>query len=76
VDVLDPWADPHEAQEEYGIALLREAPERSYDAVVLAVAHKAFDAGQPENIRRYAKPNGIVYDVKRALPRGAADARL
>jgi UDP-N-acetyl-D-galactosamine dehydrogenase len=42
VEVYDPHADKLEVKEEYGLGLINE-PEGEYDAVVLAVKHKAFD---------------------------------
>jgi UDP-N-acetyl-D-galactosamine dehydrogenase len=43
--------------------------------VVLAVAHREFKA-LGAGVREYAKPGGVVYDVKSALPRDAVDGRL
>jgi len=42
VSVYDPWANSNEVKHEYGLELLTAMPEKKYDAVVLAVAHKAF----------------------------------
>ncbi|MFN7019659.1 MAG: nucleotide sugar dehydrogenase, partial [Fimbriimonadales bacterium] len=76
VDVLDPWCSPQEAQHEYGLTLLSEPAEQSYDAIVLAVAHEQFRCLGSAGIRAWLKPNGVVYDVKHVLPREAADGRL
>jgi UDP-N-acetyl-D-galactosamine dehydrogenase len=77
VDCYDPWIDRPEAKHEYGIHCLPEAPAPdSYDAVILAVAHRDFiDIGAP-GIRRWAKPKSILYDVKSVLPVDAVDGRL
>ncbi|HHT12031.1 MAG TPA: Vi polysaccharide biosynthesis UDP-N-acetylglucosamine C-6 dehydrogenase TviB, partial [Propionibacterium sp.] len=40
VDVHDPWADPDEARQHYGIALVEEPDAGAYDGIVLAVAHQ------------------------------------
>ncbi len=40
VDVIDPGASAHEVKEEYGIEL-KKKPSGKYDAVILAVSHKA-----------------------------------
>ncbi|MCB9411259.1 MAG: nucleotide sugar dehydrogenase [Actinobacteria bacterium] len=77
VDVLDPWVDAKEAEMEYGITLVdsRQMPTGTYDAVVLAVAHEQFtDPGF--DVRAWLAEDGLVYDVKGALPAGVADARL
>jgi len=76
VDVFDPWADPAEAQREYGIELLAEIGEGDYEAVVLAVAHRQFREMAPEQIRRYGREGAVLYDVKSVLPRSVADGRL
>ena len=77
VDVYDPWVGVDDAKHEYGLDLLREAPTPgAYDAVVLAVAHREFHAMGPEAIRKLAKPEGVLFDVKCALPHGTADGRL
>lgn len=76
VDVFDPWVDAEEAQSEHSLTLIDEPGEGSYDAVVLAVAHREFIALGADGIRRFVKRGGIVYDVKCVLPRTAVDARL
>jgi UDP-N-acetyl-D-galactosamine dehydrogenase len=42
VTVYDPWANPEEVKQEYGLDILRQMPEGNFDAIVLAVAHKEF----------------------------------
>lgn len=63
IDAVDPWADPAEFEEEYGISLKPEIG-ANYDAVVLAVNHTTYaDLGIPylKNIMGTA---GLLYDVK------------
>ena len=77
VDVYDPWVSVDEAKHEYDLDLLREAPKAGdYDAVVLAVSHRQFQAMGPASIRGLCKPDGVLFDVKSALPYGTADGRL
>ncbi len=77
VDVYDPWVAAEEAKDEYGLELLTSAPKAgAYNAVILAVPHREFVIEGAEAIRRWAMPDGIVYDVKSVLPRGSADIRL
>ncbi|WP_447754589.1 Vi polysaccharide biosynthesis UDP-N-acetylglucosamine C-6 dehydrogenase TviB [Sphingopyxis fribergensis] len=76
VDVYDPMIDPVEAKREFDIAPI-EAPDRGqYDAIMLAVAHNDFGAVRLEEIREFGKENCVVYDLKYALNREIADARL
>jgi UDP-N-acetyl-D-galactosamine dehydrogenase len=76
VDVHDPWADPHEAEAEYGIRLQTDPQAGDYQGVILAVAHECFRAQGSEAIRRFAAPGGIVFDVKGVFPAAASDLRL
>ncbi|OQX31027.1 MAG: Vi polysaccharide biosynthesis protein VipA/TviB [Candidatus Sedimenticola endophacoides] len=76
VDVHDPWAADAEAQAEYGVGLIPEPVEGSYDAVIVAVAHRQFVALGAEGVRRLCKPGGVVYDVKQILPKAEVDGRL
>jgi UDP-N-acetyl-D-galactosamine dehydrogenase len=76
VDVYDPWANPEEVREEYGIDLVRELPAGKYDAVVIAVAHREFKTMGAQAIRVLTKPEGVLFDVKYALPHDAVDDYL
>lgn len=73
VDVYDPWADPEEVEEEYGVKLLSEPSKASYTAVVFAVAH---DKMKAMDVRSFVKKNGVVYDVKSFLDPSSVDGRL
>jgi UDP-N-acetyl-D-galactosamine dehydrogenase len=72
VDLYDPWVDPKEVKQEYGIDVVSDLPDGPFAAVILAVAHKEFLS---LDVRSFA-PNGIVYDVKGILPKEIIDARL
>ena len=76
VDVHDPWATPAHAQAEYGIAVVEHPEAGKYDAVVMAVAHDQFIALGADGVRAFAKPGAVLFDVKRALPRGSVDGCL
>ena len=76
VDTYDPWANPKEVKNEYGISLVSEEQlktKETYDAIVLAVAHDSF-AGL--NIKSMKGDKTIVYDVKGILPLDIIDERL
>jgi UDP-N-acetyl-D-galactosamine dehydrogenase len=69
----DPWVQSEEVAHEYGGLVVHSAlPQGTYDAVVLAVAHREFEALD----LRALTPQGLVYDVKGLLPKGASDWRL
>jgi UDP-N-acetyl-D-galactosamine dehydrogenase len=76
VDVYDPWVDPEEAQEEYGVTPVSELQEGTYDAVIVAVAHKEFVTMGIEKIRALGKSKHILFDVKHIFPKESVDARL
>ncbi len=76
VHIHDPWVSAHEAQEEYGLTLVDEPEAGTYDAVILAVSHKQFIALGADGIRRFGKPDAVLFDVKRALPRAMVDDSL
>lgn len=76
VTVFDPWADPEDVMREYGRKSVKDAaeiPEKEYDAVVLAVAHRDF---RDFDVRRCLKEKAVVFDIKGFLPRELVDGRL
>lgn len=76
VDVYDPWVGAEDARQEYGIELVDLPSPGAYDAVVLAVAHDRFVELGAGGIRAFAKPNAVLFDVKRILPRTDIDGCL
>ncbi len=62
--VHDPLADPQDAQSTYGIRLLRDLPV-NVDAVILAVAHRAYAEAGSAAVKEILTPDrGVVIDVK------------
>ncbi|NHN76473.1 Vi polysaccharide biosynthesis UDP-N-acetylglucosamine C-6 dehydrogenase TviB [Azotobacter chroococcum] len=76
VDVYDPWVDADEAQRAYDIRPLSAPPANAYDGIVLAVAHHQFRSMGAPNIRRFGKPDHVLYDLKYLLKPDEADLRL
>ena len=76
VDVHDPWADPAEADAEYGVELVQEPEAGAYDAIILAVGHQQFVEMGAEALRGYGRENHVLYDLKYVLAPAAADVRL
>ncbi len=76
VEVYNPWIDADEAEHEYGLRPIAAPQKGAYDAIVLAVAHKAFKELGPDQIRAFGKPDSVISDVKGVLPQGTADLRL
>lgn len=73
ITVFDPWADIAQVEHEYGIKVVNELSAECFDAVILAVAHKAFAELDVEGL---LNENAAVYDVKGALDRDIVDGRL
>ncbi len=74
IDVYDPWADSEEVKQAYGIALIKSEHElgiSTYDAVILAVAHKEFEAIEFSNSTKQ-----IVFDIKTLFDQEIVDGRL
>lgn len=76
VSVHDPWVDPAEAKSEYGIELIAEPDENTYDAIVLAVAHKEFNCSGPGKLRSFGRAAHVLYDLKHVLLSEESDLRL
>ena len=73
ITIYDSWANADHVRHEYGLEVVNELPDKKYDAVILAVAHKEFLDMDMKNL---IKENGVVYDVKGILPKDIVDARL
>ncbi len=76
VDIYDPWANADEARHEYGVELIRQPQQSTYDAIVIAVAHREFRELGSAGIRALGKSNCVLYDVKHVLRREEVDGRL
>ncbi|WP_304343537.1 nucleotide sugar dehydrogenase [Chryseobacterium koreense] len=71
VTIYDPWANPDEVKQEYGLRsrnVLQDphsaTPPPKFDAVVLGVAHREF---LDLDLQPYLRENSVVYDVKGIL---------
>ena len=73
VTVFDPWADPKEVHQVYGIEAVNQLPNKKYDGIVLAVAHDEFLS---INLKEIKKELSVVYDVKGILLKEMVDKSL
>lgn len=64
VSIYDPWVNPEEVMQEYGLPVMTELPSNQYDGIVHAVSHKEFMNTDFAKIR---KSNSILFDVKGTL---------
>lgn len=74
VNVYDPHALRDEVKEEYGVTLLEYLPEvKSYDGIILAVAHNEFNEIDFNFLKDQAT---VLFDVKGILPKQLVHGRL
>ncbi len=76
VDIFDPWVAVEEAQHEYGLSPVAEVQPCTYDAIIVAVAHRQFRDMGADGIHGLGKPEHIVYDLKYLLDAEDSDLRL
>ena len=77
VRVMDPWANPQEVQQEYGLTLTHITPQSPVDSLLIAVAHTQFAQLMPQQLKAlcglHAKP--VVADLKALQDRKALEAQ-
>ena len=73
VTIYDPWAVPEEVAAVYQLKSTQDAPQQTFDAIVLTVAHQEFTT---LDITKFKKEKAVVYDVKSILPTAQVDKSL
>jgi len=63
VNMVDPYADPEEFYNEYGLKLSNRI-ENNYDAVIVAVSHKDYLGLNEDYFKSITSPNALIVDVK------------
>ena len=76
VDIYDPWVSAEEARCEYDIEPISEPARKTYDGIILAVAHQQFRQMGAASIRELGKSEHVLYDLKYVLPANDSDLRL
>jgi UDP-N-acetyl-D-galactosamine dehydrogenase len=72
VTIFDPWANPDEVWKEYKLKTINVLPSKTFDSIVLGVAHKEF---QQVDLSKLKNKNCVVFDVKGVL-NDKADGKL
>jgi UDP-N-acetyl-D-galactosamine dehydrogenase len=77
VKVMDPWANPQEVQEEYGLTLTQITPQSPVDSLLIAVAHTQFAQLTPHQLRALCALNGkpVIADLKALHERKTLEAQ-
>lgn len=74
IEVVDPWANPEEVLNDYGILINNEiVKNNSFDATILAVGHQKFKKIKFSN---FMNDKAVIYDVKGVLDKDIIDGRL
>ncbi|EAQ31895.1 Vi polysaccharide biosynthesis UDP-N-acetylglucosamine C-6 dehydrogenase TviB [Idiomarina baltica] len=76
VDVYDPWVNKQEALHEYGVEVIEQPNQASYEGVIVAVAHNEFKTLGIDGIRALAMPTHVIYDLKYIIDANSVDIRL
>jgi UDP-N-acetyl-D-galactosamine dehydrogenase len=61
ITIYDPWANQVEVEREYDLEVLKEMPDKKFEAVVVAVAHKEFDTLE---LSDFTKSDSVIYGLK------------
>jgi UDP-N-acetyl-D-galactosamine dehydrogenase len=77
VKVMDPWADPQEVQQDYGLALTQITPQTPVDSLVIAVAHSQFAQFTPQQLKALCAPHpkSVIADLKALHDRKLLEAQ-
>jgi len=76
VDVYDPWVSTEEAEQECNIRTINTLKPKTYDGIIIAVAHKQFRDMGVKAIRSTGKAMHVLYDLKHVLTKEESDLRL
>ena len=76
VDVYDPMVSRAEAKRECDIDIVENLVDKTYDGIIIAVAHKQFKKMGLSKIRSLGKQNHVLYDLKWTFSQHETDLRL
>lgn len=73
IDIFDPWVNAQDVKEEFNVTILSEMPDKSYDIIILAVAHDEFLSIDYCSLKG---ESGLLFDIKSVVERRFVDGRL
>jgi len=76
IDLYDPWADLEDIKRTYGVQPKFRLIPNTYDAILIAVAHKKFKIMKFKNIKQLCKKNCVIYDLKNLFNSNEVDLKL
>lgn len=74
--IVDPWIDPSQAQQSYGLEVLSDIPPMRFKIVVAAVQHSQFKKMSVSNWSDFLDDDALIYDLKGIVPRELNAVRL
>ncbi|AOA56990.1 Vi polysaccharide biosynthesis UDP-N-acetylglucosamine C-6 dehydrogenase TviB [Acinetobacter larvae] len=77
LDIYDPWVDPDEVEQEYGLRPIPDIETKGhYDAIIIALAHDQFKQMSAAEFLALGKEKHVLYDLKYILDKNFTDIRL
>ena len=76
VEVYDPYALKKEVKEAHDIEMISDIKERTYDGIIVTVAHDEFIETDIDVIRSYCTKSAVIYDLKSIYDRFQVDIQL
>ena len=76
LDLYDPWVDVHQVKKLYGTFPLKKPKAKTYDGIIIVVAHKLFKKMGIKKISKFGKEKHIIYDLKYMFSKKQTDLRL
>ena len=76
LDIYDPWVEQLNTPLPKRVELVAEPALRTYDLIILTVAHQLFLDLGIHQIREFGKHTSFIYDLKFMFPSNSTDIRL
>lgn len=76
LDLQDPYVDKEDIKKIYNIYPNSKLDHNTYDAVLIAVAHKQFKTLGLSNIKNLCKSNHVIFDLKNLFNSNQVDLKL
>ncbi|MDC1330888.1 nucleotide sugar dehydrogenase [Gammaproteobacteria bacterium] len=76
LDIYDPWVEQLNTPLPKSVELVAEPALRTYDLIILTVAHQIFLDLGIHQIREFGKQTSFIYDLKFMFPSKSTDIRL
>ena len=76
LDLFDPVANQEEFKKLYKTKLVKNIRNNFYDGIIVSVRHLNFVKLGFEKIKKYAKKESIIFDLKSIFPKNSSDFSL